>query len=59
MIPDFQTLMLPLLQQLADRKEHNIKNIVDALAVKFNLTEEEKNELIPSQRQPTIYNRVL
>ena len=59
MIPDFQTLMLPLLQQLADKKEHHIKKIVDALAVKFDLTEEEKNELIPSQRQPTIYNRVL
>lgn len=59
MIPDFQTLMLPLLQQLADGKEHNIKNIVDALAIQFGLTEEEKKELIPSQRQPTIYNRVL
>ena len=59
MIPDFQTIMLPLLQLLVDKKEHSIKDIVDRLSIKFNLTEEERNERIPSQLQPTMYNRVL
>ena len=59
MIPDFQTLMLPLLQLLADKKEHFIKDLVDILSVKFNLSDEELSERLPSQGQPTMYNRVL
>ena len=59
MIPDFQTRMLPLLQLLVDKKEHSIKDIVDRLSIKLNLTEEERNERLPSQRQPTMYNRVV
>ena len=59
MIPDFQTLMLPLLQLLVDKKEHFIKDLVDTLSGKFNLSDEERSERLPSQGQPTMYNRVL
>lgn len=57
-IPDFQTLMLPLLQFAADGHEHTIRAAVEQLALQFNLSEEEKSELLPSSRQPVFHNRV-
>lgn len=58
MIPDYQTCMLPLLTSLKDGKEHSSKELIAKLIIDFNLTEEEINEQIPSQRQPTINNRI-
>lgn len=57
-IPDFQTLMLPLLQFASDGKEHVLRDTQEKLAVEFNLSEEEKSQLLPSGRQPIFYNRV-
>jgi len=56
-IPDFQSIMLPLLQQAANGMEHSLHEAVDILAAQFALTEEEKTALIPSG-QPIFYNRV-
>lgn len=58
MIPDYQTLMLPLLELLSDRKEHELQDLIKILSDKFNLTEEERNELLPSGNQEIINNRV-
>ncbi len=58
MVPDFQTCMLPLLTSLKDGKEHSSKELIAKLIFDFNLTEEEINEQLPSQRQPTINNRI-
>jgi restriction system protein len=41
-IPDFQTLMLPLLRHLADGTERNNLETLDALAEEFKLTEAER-----------------
>ncbi len=57
-IPDFQTLMLPLLQLASDGDEHTIRTAVEQLALEFKLSEDEKSELLPSGRQPIFYNRV-
>ncbi len=38
-IPDFQTLMLPFLEALADGKERRVKEMVALLAEKFNVSE--------------------
>jgi restriction system protein len=56
-IPDYQTIMLPLLQFLADEKEHNIGEAVDAVARHFNLTAEERQQLLGSGQQTVIRNR--
>jgi len=48
MIPDYQTLMLPFLKAISDGKEHKVNDIIDHLADEFNLTEDEKRELLPS-----------
>ena len=47
-VPDYQTLMLPLLKAVVDRKEYKLNDMVDLLGVQFNLTEEERSELLPS-----------
>lgn len=57
-IPDFQSLMLPLLRLAGDRQEHAFRAAVDVLAEQFSLTEQERHEPIPSGRQPVFTNRV-
>jgi restriction system protein len=57
-IPDFQTVMLPLLRVAADGAEHSKRESVEALASEFGLTDEERHELLPSGRQATFDNRV-
>lgn len=57
-IPDYETLMLPLLRLAADGDEHRIGDAVDKLAREFNLTDEERQHLLPSGKQATFSNRV-
>lgn len=57
-IPDFQTIMLPLLKFLGDSKEHSLRETIESLADKFDLTDEERKELLPSGQQTTFDNRV-
>lgn len=57
-IPDFETIMRPLLVHLSDGREHATEETLDALAREFNLTEEEKRQLLPSGRQAQFRNRV-
>lgn len=56
-IPDFQTLMLPVLQ-LAAHGEVRISDAVERLANEFHLSPEERSNLLPSGRQTTFANRV-
>ena len=58
MIPDFQTLMLPLLELLADKKEHHFQSLISQICDKFKLTNEERKELLRSGSQEIINNRV-
>jgi restriction system protein len=58
MIPDYQSLMLPLLKKLADKQEHKFRDLIEELAFEFNLTEEERKELLQSGAQPVFHNRV-
>lgn len=57
-IPDYQTLMLPLLQLAADKKEKRIKELIEVLATQFNLSEEERTQLLPSGQSFIFNNRV-
>jgi restriction system protein len=57
-IPDFQTIMLPLLQLSRDGNVHYIHDAVNQLADEFALTEGERTKLLPSGQQPIFYNRV-
>lgn len=57
-IPDYQSMMLPLLSLLEDKKEHSLREVIDTLADKFRLTDEERRQLLPSGQQDTLSNRV-
>lgn len=57
-IPDFQSIMLPLLQLAADEQEHTKREAVERLAIHFGLTEGELEEKLPSGRQNTFDNRI-
>lgn len=50
-IPDFQTIMLPLLKFCADSFEHTRKDTIDYLAREFTITDEERRQLLPSGSQ--------
>ena len=57
MIPDFQSLMLPVLRSAAEG-EVRISQVIDQLANQCGLSAEERSHLLPSGRQNTFANRV-
>src|SRR5690554_6148943 len=57
-IPDFQTIMRPLLAAHEDGKEHRNRDLVAHLADLFNLTEEERRVMLPSGGARLFDNRV-
>jgi restriction system protein len=57
-IPDYQSVMLPLLKYAGNGKEHRIRDAVEKLAEEFRLSEEERKELLPSGQQEVFKNRV-
>ena len=57
-VPDFQTIMLPLLRFAEDDKEHSLRDAVAELASHFSLSEDELNRLQPSGQGPVFYKRV-
>lgn len=58
MIPDYQSIMQPLLEYVSDGKPYRLRDVVDGLADHYQLTEEERKELLPSGQQPIFTNRV-
>lgn len=57
-IPDYQTLMLPLLKLNGDEKEHSLKAATEKLAQEFGLSDDELAEMLPSARKTRFYDRV-
>lgn len=57
-VPDFQSFMLPLLEIAKDGECHVLREAVDALADRFELSEADRSELLGSGRQRRLYNRV-
>lgn len=57
-IPDYQTIMLPLLKFAGDKKEHSIRDAIDHIGDLFKLSEQESKEVLPSGRSYIIDNRV-
>lgn len=57
-IPDYQTLMLPLLRFAADGNDHTTREAVEILANEFQLTPAERSELLASGQQAIFNNRV-
>ena len=57
-IPGYQEFMFPILKYLYDGKQYQKKKICEKMIEVFNLTQEELDERLPSQAEPTYINRV-
>jgi restriction system protein len=57
-IPDFQSLMLPLLRACNDTAAHTAPEMEEKLAVEFNLTAGEVQEMLSSGNQRRFLNRL-
>lgn len=56
-IPDFQTLMLPIMKVAGDGQEQRIGDVINQLAREFGLTEEERQQMLPSGTGKSFANR--
>lgn len=57
-IPDFQSIMLPLLKYAGDFQEHSFRDAISVLAEMYGLTQDERRQPLPSGGQPLFNNRV-
>ena len=57
-IPDYQSLMLPVLQLLADGADHTAGSVIAAMSSEFGLTPEEREQLVGTQRISLMASRV-
>lgn len=57
-IPDYQSLMLPVLKLLIGKEALASPAIIDSISNQFNLSQPERNELLPSGKQKIINNRI-
>mgnify|MGYP006189944325 CR=1 FL=1 len=58
MIPDYQSLMLPILKLVSDRQEHKYRDLIEKLAAEFQVSDEERKDLLASGNQAVFDNRV-
>jgi len=58
-VPDFQSILLPLLKFTSDKKEHTLSEVLEKLANEvFHLSKDERNITLPSGTQSKFDNRV-
>jgi restriction system protein len=57
-VPDFQSIMRPLLEFASDQQIHSIQDAYEDLAEFFRLTAEDLEKRVPSGQQPTFKNRL-
>lgn len=56
-VPKYHELMLPMLEILSDSQEHSLREIIERIADRFNLTDAERRELLPTGAQSILDNR--
>ena len=57
-IPKFDELFNDVLKLLSDKQEYKTRDVKEILSNRLNLTEEERQELLPSGNEPIIKNRI-
>ncbi|CAI8997078.1 restriction endonuclease [Pseudomonas sp. IT-P291] len=57
-IPDFQSVMRPVLAEVADGLPISLKALREQVVEQFQLSEDERHEMLPSGRQTVINNRI-
>jgi len=57
-IPDYQSLMLPVLRLAGDRQDHSLSSMRQRIAADLNLSEQELAERLASDTQTVFANRI-
>ncbi|MFH1136079.1 MAG: winged helix-turn-helix domain-containing protein [Pseudomonadota bacterium] len=57
-IPDYQSCLTPLLNALNDGQAHEFRDLVETLGRQFDLTLDERDQMLPSGRTGIFYSRV-
>lgn len=57
-VPDFQSLMLPVLRALEDGEDSSVRMVRERVASAEGLTDKDLREMLPSGRQRAFVNRV-
>lgn len=57
-VPDFQTMLLPVLKTISDGEPHAMRDVIERLASGFRLTPEDRAVRLPSGGQLLFDNRV-
>ncbi len=57
-IPTYQEFLLPVLAFVQNGATHTARNLKDGLANQFGLTEDERQETIPSGKQTVLHSRI-
>ena len=57
-VPDFQSMMLPLLEAIADGAEHSNAEIAEIIAARLGVTNADREIMLPSGQQTVFTNRV-
>ena len=56
-IPDFQQCMRPFLSAIDDKNVHHFNDVYEKVCEHFNVSDEEKRQLLPSGKQTIVRNR--
>lgn len=56
-IPDYQTLLMPVLE-IASKSETSVPLADSEIAAKFNLSDQEREQMLPSGKQRVLHNRI-
>jgi restriction system protein len=57
-IPDFQSLMLPIMKIAQDGEEHTMREVRQRIGDDLGLSDAERKQLLPSGSQPVFTNRI-
>lgn len=57
-IPNFPSLMLPLMKFVADGTEHTTIEAADYIAIQFGLSKQERKKLLPTKNLPVFTQRI-
>lgn len=58
MIPNYQSFMFPFLQAVSDGREHCFRDVVATLVGQLGLTDDERQQMLPSGQQSIVANRI-
>jgi restriction system protein len=57
-VPTFEYITQPFLLELSDGREHTLKELIERIAVRLKLSEEDRRQMLPSGNQAAFVNRV-